>query len=407
MKKILFFAFILSFLFLGGNTYSLDCDFRNITLSPCSTGETPIVSFERENGTTIFPFNATKYDYALCCKGISSKISFLNYGIIPRRDYWQNPTSGCSIYHNEHCNYPDIYNKNTNDFMCDRGIVNISLMYDRVPPITPHSLVGAYDDFYRPYTLCIPALEGRELKSYISVNEICYPGHIKLFVLSKKTNSLIYKDTIPSETETGYAVCIYNITDNIPPVITIISPQPIIYTKPNIDILISTNEKTKNCRFSLDGGDAEDMSSKNEFNTTWEASITDITLLGKYEMKIECEDMASNTGSSSVTFERIEYETLHFDETDINMHLGEKKIINIVVQNKYKNMVVFNINMTHDVAPDSLPLTNFGWFDGHRSDFSKTNLNLHLSPGQSQTVSYIQYGGLEGRGSLILNVKAS
>ena len=44
-------------------------------------------------------------------------------------------------------------------------------------------------------------------------------------------------------------------------------------------------------------------------------------------------------------------------------------------------------------------------FDGHRSDINRTYLNVQLSPGASETISYIQYGGLVGMGDLILNVK--
>ena len=106
MKKILLIAFVAFILFSGLPGFSIDCEFRHI---PCNAGELPIVSFERENGTSIMRFNDSLYDYALCCKGLSLNIADANYGIIPRRDYWQNPTSGCSIYHNEHCNYPDIY----------------------------------------------------------------------------------------------------------------------------------------------------------------------------------------------------------------------------------------------------------------------------------------------------------
>ena len=171
----------------------------------------------------------------------------------------------------------------------------------------------------------------------------------------------------------------------------------------NIDIIVSTNKNTTSCKYSLNGGTYQNMITTIPVDYRWESSVN-VPEIKMHEITVNCTDIDNISAIKSVFFYRKAPENLiAFDKTPITMKLSEYKRVNIFIKNQYDYVVSFNINITHDTT--GLFLTNFGWFDGHRSDINRTYLNVQLSPGASETISYIQYGGLVGMGDLILNVK--
>ncbi|MCK5039840.1 MAG: hypothetical protein KAR87_02645 [Candidatus Aenigmarchaeota archaeon] len=403
MKKIslVIFSLIISFVFFSSVVFSLSCTFKNIGIGgTCGGTEIGIVSFLREKGTSIMPYDNNIYGYALCCDGISANIANLNYGIIPREDYWNDPLNpGCSGGYTELCNYPSIYVPNKDLFLCDRGFINFSLTYN-TPPF--YSTMGTYDDFYRPFTICLPAIEGQMLSSYVSSDENCNGGDEKLFVLAKKINSLVYDD-IPFGNG-GYAVCIHEVLDTTDPIVEILSPeQGMSYMSPNIDIDVVTNEQAISCKYSLDGGADIDLTSTPD-KMHWSKSIV-LANLGTHKINVSCVDTTNNNqGTDSVTFTwDMGAESADFDNSPLSMKLNEKAKINIYLKNFYDKPVTFNLNVSDDDW--GLVLTRFGWFEGHRSDLNRTNLNVMVSSGNTETVSFIQEGGMVGTGNLVLNIK--
>ncbi|OYT33998.1 MAG: hypothetical protein B6U87_02705 [Candidatus Aenigmarchaeota archaeon ex4484_52] len=408
MKKILYLlilSIVLSSPVFGATEEPIDCKWFNKTYDCESKGYVGIVSFERENRSAIFKFNSTM-NYSLCCNEsyLVENYKKENYGIIAMEDYWKKPLF-CNEKSQEHCNYPYIYIES--DGTCDRGKINISMGKNNPIGTGGSTLTGTINDFFRPYTICIPPKKTEQVKSYINLTgPKCGENHTKLFVLANKSRSLLYKNEIPSHPGEGYAVCAYLVADTTPPEITILSPKPITYIEPNIDIRVHTNEQVKNCNYSINGANFGVLGQSLLDNHIWQKTLN-FKETGTYDVSVECTDAVDLKSSKQVEFKRDVGELGIFDESDITIRLSEEKIIPVFLNNLYSYNVVYHLQIRHSTDSQKIPLTNFGWFDGHRSDLNRTDLYVTIAPGKSQTISFIQYGGVEGEGQLILNVSAN